>query len=98
MHGHGGTRLNIADLVLAGSGGHVGVKEFSDWGSVLWEVRVVQTALPLLIVVDNVEGLWVEEGGDLLILENGVQEPHFINLWFHTLVTNAGVQGNSACH
>ena len=58
VHGHGGAGLNVADLVVAYSGAHVSVKEFGDGRSVLGEVRVLKTSLPLLIVVDDVEGLW----------------------------------------
>lgn len=94
VHGHSGSRLNISDLVVTHSGVHVGVKELDNGSSVFWEVWVFKTLLPLLIVIDDVESLWSEVLLDLLVGKNGVEEPNLINGWFHTLVSNTGVDSS----
>ena len=98
VHSHGCARLNVSDLEVAHSGVHVRVEELGDVGAVLWEVGVVQTGLPLLVVVDHVVRVWREERSDLLILEQGIQEPNLIKGWLSTLVSDAGIQSDAACN
>lgn len=98
VHGHSGARLNITDFVVSDSGVHVRVKELGNVGSVLGEIGVGKTGLPLLVVVDHVVGAWGEKTADFLILENGVQEPDLINVWLSTLISDSSVQSDGAAN
>jgi len=96
VHGHGRTRLNVADLEVAHGGVHVRVEELGDVGAVLGEVWVVQTGLPLLVVVDHVVSAWREEARHLLVLEKSIQEPNLVQSWLGTLISDAGVKSDGA--
>ena len=60
VQGHGGSALDISELVHTGCSVAVGVEELSCLSSVLWEVSIVSTLIPLLIVIYNVVSLWGE--------------------------------------
>lgn len=89
VQGHGGTTLDIANLVLANRRVAVGVEELGEGLAVLGEERVLKAALPLLIVVNHVVGLWAEEATQLLVGENVVQHVHFINCGLGALVSDS---------
>ena len=50
---------------------------------------MVGALVPLLVVVDHVEGLWGEVFSDLLVGEHGVEKLDFVDGWFMTLVTDS---------
>jgi len=89
MECHGCSTLEISELVFASSGVAIGVKELSHGSSVFREVWVFSSVVPFLIVVDNVISLWGEELVDLFVLEDGVQDPNFIDRGFSTSVSNS---------
>ena len=60
MQGHRGSRLHIPDLVVPGGSIGIGIEESGRVGSVLGEVRVRSALIPLLVVVNHMEGLWSE--------------------------------------
>ena len=96
MNSHGSAGLNIANLVVTSCSIHISVKESSHAGTVLREVRVLKSLLPLLIVVNNMISVRSEEGSNLLVLEDGVEEPNFIEMGFHTFITNTGEESHEA--
>lgn len=92
-HGHGGARLNVANLVHARGRIAVGVEELGNGGLVLWEL-LVAASVELLVVVNHVIGLWGEQGADLLVLENGIENQDLVDSWLSTLVSDSG----KSCH
>lgn len=93
VHGHQGSALDIADLVLAGGGVRVDVEELGSGGSVLREIGGVAALVPLLVVVDHVVGLGSEELGELLVLEDGVEHVDLVDGGLSALVSYAGEGG-----
>ena len=89
VKGHGGSTVDIAELVHAGGGVAISVEESSSLGSVLWEVSVGSALIPLLIEINNVVGLWAEELSQLLVSEDGIENVDLINSWLGTLVSNS---------
>ena len=85
---HGGTALNIANLVLADGRVAIGVEELGERLAVLGEERIVQALLPLLIVVHHVVSLRAEESSQLLVLEDVVKHVHLIDGRLGTLVSD----------
>jgi len=69
---------------------HVHVEELGHGGSVLREVRVSETLLPLLVVVNHVVGLGAEKLVELFVLENSVEDGNLVDAGLGTLITNAG--------
>ena len=86
---HHGSALNVAELVAASGGVTVRVEELGHGRAVLWEVWVVQTCLPLLIVVNNVVRLRGEELAKLLVGENCVEHHDLVHGWLGSLVSDA---------
>lgn len=95
MHGHRGARFHVSNFVAAHGRVAVSVEELRSGGAVLGEVGVRVTSLPLLVVVNNVVGLWREVLLDSFIREEGVEHPDLVDGWLGALVSNAGVEGNS---
>jgi len=93
VESHHSSRFNVTELVATSRGVHVHVEEFGHGGSVFWEVGVVKTGLPLLVVVDNMVGLWSEQLAKPLVLENSVQNPDLIHRGLSALVSDAGSRG-----
>ena len=89
MKRHHGTTLNISELIATRSCVAVSIEEFCDGRSILWEIWIVTTLFPLLIVVDDVVSFWGEEFSEFVILENLIKHPDFIHGWLSTLVSNA---------
>jgi len=89
MQGHHGSALNVAKFIAALSSVHVHVKELGHGGSVLREVGVSETLLPLLIVVNHVVGLGAENLVELLVFENSVEDGDFVDAGLGSLIANA---------
>ena len=96
VEGHSGSTLNITEFVHTGCSVSIGVEKLSSLSSVLWEVSVVSTLVPFLIVVNNVISLWREELSKSWVGKNSVENVNFINSWFSTLVSNSGSQTKSS--
>jgi len=79
VESHHGTAFNIAELVLACGGVGVCVEELGSGGPVLGEVWVLSALVPLLVEVEDVVGLRSEQLVQLLVLEDSVENPDFIN-------------------
>lgn len=90
VEGHGGTAVDIANLVAASGRVHVSVEEAGGWGAVLWEEWVVEALIELLVIVDHVVAGWAEEATDLLVGEEGIEEVDLVDGWLLALVTDAG--------
>ena len=91
--GHGGARLDVAELVHARGRIAVNVEELRNSGLILWEL-LVAARVELLIIVNNVVGLWGEQGADLLVLENGVENQDLVHGWLGSLVSDSGERGH----
>ena len=85
---HGGTALDIANLVLSNCRVAIGVEEFGERLAVLGEERIVQALFPLLVVVHHVVSLWAEESSQLLVLKDVVKHVHLIDSGLSTLVSD----------
>lgn len=96
VKGHGGSALDITDLVHAGSGVGVSVEELSSLGSVLWEIEVASARVPLLIVIDNMIGLWAKQLSDFLVGEQSIEHMNFIDGWLSSLVSDSGQKGHGS--
>ncbi len=57
---------------------------------VLREISIIYTFIPLLIVVNNVEGFRREELVDLLVLEHLIKQPNLIHSGLHSSISNSG--------
>ena len=95
VESHKSSAFDVSNLVIAGRRVHVRVEEFRNRGPVLREVGVVEAAVPLLVVVDDVVCFRGEEGLELLVLENLVEDPDFVHDGLGTLVSDAR-QGHHA--
>lgn len=89
MECHSCSTLEISELVFTSGCVAIGVEELSHGSSVFREVWVFSSVVPFLIVVDNVISLWGEELVDLFVLEDGVQDPNFIDSGFSTSVSDS---------
>jgi hypothetical protein len=90
MQGHHGSALNVAKFIATLSGVHVDVEELGHGGSVLREVGVSETLLPLLVVVNHVIGLGAEKLVELLVFENSVEDGDLVDAGLGSLIANAG--------
>ena len=90
MESHGGSALNITDLVATSGRVAVNIEELGDVLAVLWEERVRSVGLPLLIVVHHVVSLGSEKASQLLVGEESIQNENFIDSGLSTLVSDAG--------
>lgn len=89
MKSHRGSALDIANLEHAGSRVGVGVEELCGLGSHLWEVWVASAGVPLLVVVDNVIGLWGKQLSNSLVGEQSIENVHLVHGWLGTLVSDS---------
>jgi hypothetical protein len=89
VQGHLGSTLDISELVSAGGGVAVHVEEFGGGSLVLGEVGVVSALVPLLIVVNHVVGLRGEEGIQLFVLEDLIENPDFVHGGLSTSVSDS---------
>ena len=96
VQSHGGSALDVADLVQAGGRVRVGVEELGGLGSHLWEVWVGSAGVPLLIVVDNVVGLWSKQFSDSLVGEDGIENVDLVDGWLGSLVSDSSEQSQSS--
>jgi len=87
---HGGTTLDIADLVAACGSVAVHIEELSDLLAVLREHRVRAALLPLLVEVHNVVGLGRENTTKFFVGEHLIKNKDFIDSRLGTLVSDAG--------
>jgi len=87
---HHSASFNITELVAASGGAAVSVEELSNWSAVLGEIWVLAALIPLLIIVKNVVGSGSEKLIELLILEDLIEDPDFIDSGFSTLISDAG--------
>lgn len=90
VESHGGSALEITELVSAGSAVSVGVEELGHVSSVLREVGVIKTVVPGLVEVDNVVAAGAEVSSELLIGEDGVEDVDLINGRFISLISDSG--------
>ena len=70
VQSHHRSTLDVSKLVATCCCVAVSVEEPRCVRSVLWEVWVVQAALPLLVKVHDVVGLWAEKLSELLVLKH----------------------------
>jgi len=93
VEGHSSSAFEISELVHAGGGVHVGVEELGHVSSVLGEVGVVEALVPGLVEVDNVVRAGVEEGSELLVSKDLVEDVNFIDSRLSSLVSNSSSEG-----
>ena len=89
VQGHGGTALNIANLVAASGSVAIGVEETGNAGAILGEERVGEIGLPFLIVVHDVISFRGEETAELLVGEEGIKNVYLINSGLGSLISDA---------
>jgi hypothetical protein len=89
VEGHHSAGLNIAELIAASRGVGIRVEELGDGSAVLREIGAVSATVPLLIVVNNVVGGRCEQLAKLLILENLIEHPDFVNGGLSTLISDS---------
>jgi hypothetical protein len=58
MEGHHCSAFHIAELEPAGRSVHVNIEKLRYRGSVFGEIGICKAFLPLLVVINNVVGLW----------------------------------------
>ena len=85
---HGCAALDVPNLVLSNCSVAVDVEELGERLAVLGEERVVETLLPLLIVVHHVVSLRAEEPAKLLVAEDVIEDVHFVNSGLGALVSD----------
>ena len=90
VQSHHGSTLNISELVATSCSVTISIEEFCHRLSVLWEVWVVKTLLPFLIVVHDVVSFRGEQFPELIVFENRIKDPDLVDSWFSTPVTNTG--------
>ena len=95
VQGHGGTALDITDLVATGRRVAVNVEKFGNLLAVLREERVAAILLPLLIVIHHVVSLRSEKFAQLLIGKHLVENVNLIDSRFCTLVSDASSSDQS---
>lgn len=95
MQGHGGSTLNITELVSAGGGVAVSVEEFGNGSSVFREVGVLSALVPFLIVINNVVSLGSEEFANLLVLEDCVKNPDLVDGGLSTSISDSSCSNES---
>ena len=84
---HSGSTFDITDFIHTSSGVGISVEELSSSGQVFWEVWVSSTFVPFLIVIDNMESLWVEKFRESFVSKNLIEYINFINCWFSTFIS-----------
>jgi len=90
VESHGGSALEITELVSAGSAVSVSVEELGHVSSVFGEVGVVEAGVPGLVEVDNVVRARAEVSSKLFVGEDGVEDVDLINGGFISLVSDSG--------
>lgn len=90
MKSHHGSTLNITKLVLPSCGMSVHIEELSNGSSILWEVWVLSALVPFLVIVNDMVSLRSEQLVQLLILEDCIKDPDFINGGFRSFVSDSG--------
>ena len=93
VKGHHGSGFDVAELVLTGRGVAINVEELGHGGAVLGEVNVLPAGIPFLVVVNHMVGLRSEKLVKLLILENLIEDPHFVDGGLSALVSDASDGG-----
>ena len=90
MQSHCSSSLHISNFISASSGVGVSIEELSSGSSVLWEVRVLSASIEFLVVVNHMVSLWGEELVQFLVLKYLIQNPHFVDCWLSSLVSDSG--------
>lgn len=90
---HGGAALNIAELVATSGGVGISVEELGHGGAVLGEISILAAIVPFLIVVDHVVGLGGEELGELLVLEDLIEDVDLVDGRLGALISDASEGG-----
>ena len=85
---HHGTTLNITKLVVTCCCVAISIEESCHTLSILREVWIVETSLPILIVIHDVVSFWAEKSSEFFIFENRIKDSYFINGWLSALVSN----------
>jgi len=96
VESHGGSALEISELVHTGGGVHVGVEELGNVSSVLGEVGVIESLIPGLVEVDNVVRAGAEVLSQFLVGEDGIEDVNFIDSGLGSLISNSGSEGKGA--
>lgn len=86
---HQCSSLNISKFVMPSCGVTVSVEELSKTSSVFREVRILSSSFPFLVVVHHVVSLRREKLLNFLVLEQSIQYVYFINLRFHSSVSDS---------
>ena len=90
VKGHSSAAFDIAELVASSCCVGVSVEESRKWRSVLGEVWVVETCLPLLIEVNDVISLRGEKSSELLVSKDLIEDSNLVDGRLSSLVSNAG--------
>ena len=90
MQSHRCSTLQVTEFVAAGRSVAVRIEEPSNGLAVLREVGVVETLVPLLIVVNNMVRVWREKFAKLLVGENSIEHPDLVHSGFSTFVSDSG--------
>ena len=93
MKSHHCSCLNISKLVFTSSGVWVYIEEFSHRCSVFREIWVIESLIPLLIVINDMISFRSEQFIELFILKDLIKNPNLVHCWLCSLVSNSCKSG-----
>lgn len=93
MKSHSRSTFEITELVSASSSVAVSIEESCNVCTVLWEIWIVKTLVPLLVVINNVISLWREKLSEFFICKYSIKYPYFIHGWFSTFISDSCCSG-----
>ena len=89
VNGHSCPTLKVSKFVSACGSVCVSIEKSCNWLTILREVWVVETLIPLLIVINNMVSVRREELSKFFVTEDRVKQPDFIHCWLSTLISDS---------
>lgn len=92
LQGHGCSAFQISELEETGGHACIRVEEFPGAVVEFWEFDVVDLSIILAVVVDNVDGFFLEELADLWVLVDHISQESFLDIRVKGSVSESGIE------